>query len=149
MKNLSVKIFAALALLFSSWNAQAQILEPVKWKFGITYLENGEAEITASAKIDAKWHIYALKISNDPNAIGPIPTSLNLVENNAQYTKMGGVTEGKFITHFDPNFDLDLNYFENSATFKQRIKINGTAPFQVNGVLEYMACDESKCYSRR
>ena len=145
MKNLSVKIFAALALLFSAWNTEAQIVDPVKWKFGLIYLENGEAEITATAKIEAKWHVYALKVSEDPNAIGPIPTSLNLTANKSQFTNIGGVTEGKFITHFDPNFDMNLNYFENTASFKQRIKIVSTTPFQLNGVLEYMACDESKC----
>ncbi|MFY8077102.1 MAG: protein-disulfide reductase DsbD family protein [Flavobacteriales bacterium] len=145
MKNLSVKIFAVLAILFLSWNAQAQIVDPVKWKFGVVYLENGEAEITATAKIDPKWHVYALKVSEDPNAIGPIPTTLNLTADNSKYTKVGGVIEGKYITHFDPNFEMNLNYFENTASFKQRVKIISETPFQLNGVVEYMACDETKC----
>jgi hypothetical protein len=102
-------------------------------------------DITATASIESKWHVYALKVSNDPNAIGPIPTELKLTAAST-YTKSGGTKEGlKYITHFDPNFEMDLNYYENKAVFIQRIKRKSPAAFDVAGVLEYMACDESKC----
>ncbi len=138
------RLFASLALVLSGSLAIGQIVDPVQWKFTGKLLSETEAEITASATIEDKWHVYALKVSADPNASGPIPTSLRL-DASARYTPVGKVTEGKYITHHDPNFDMDLNYFEQSATFKQKIKFNGPLPLEVKGVLEYMACDDSKC----
>jgi thiol:disulfide interchange protein len=138
-----------IALVFSTVlgisNSSAQIVDPVQWKFTATNVNDEEVDITATASIEPKWHVYALKVSNDPNAIGPIPTELKLTAAST-YTKSGGTKEGlKYITHFDPNFEMDLNYFENKAVFIQRIKRKSPAAFELAGVLEYMACDESKC----
>jgi hypothetical protein len=136
--------FTLLALCGLAFSSLAQILEPVKWSFSLGPIENNEADVIAKATIDKKWHVYALSVSSDPNAIGPIPTSLTL-KSSASFSLAGKVSEGKFITHFDPNFDMDLNYFENSATFRQRIKIIDTQAFKLKGTLEYMACDDARC----
>ncbi|MDZ4822528.1 MAG: protein-disulfide reductase DsbD family protein [Flavobacteriales bacterium] len=136
--------FAGLTAFFFFHTVSSQIVDPVKWNFTVNMLANNEAQVVATATIEEKWHVYALKVSEDPNAIGPIPTSLKL-EVSSNYQTIGKVSEGKFITHFDPNFDLDLNYFEQSATFTQKIKIKAGKPFKISGEIEYMACDESKC----
>jgi|694.fasta_scaffold07825_7 thiol:disulfide interchange protein len=122
----------------------AQIFEPVKWKFKANVLNDKEAEIIASAVIEEKWHVYALKLSDKADAIGPIPTTIKL--NPAPgYELQGSPQEGKYITHFDANFEMDLNYFENTAQFKQKIKIKTDKPFKVSGVVEYMACNDERC----
>lgn len=123
---------------------QAQIFEPVKWKFSAKVINENEAEIIASATIEAKWHVYALKVSDKPDAIGPIPTSIKL-DKSSNYEVSGSPSEGKYITHFDPNFEMDLNYFEGSATFRQKIKIKNQKEFKVSGVVEYMACNDERC----
>ncbi|MFM9986267.1 MAG: protein-disulfide reductase DsbD domain-containing protein [Flavobacteriales bacterium] len=135
----SVLVFLALATAGFS-----QIYQPVKWKFSVEMLDDKTAEIRAEATIEAKWHVYALVISDKPDVIGPIPTSIKL-DPSKNYTASGKPTEGKFITHFDPNFEIDLNYFENYAVFKQKVKINADKPFKISGQLEYMACNDERC----
>jgi thiol:disulfide interchange protein DsbD len=140
----AMKVLNALLLVMLTLTSVAQIEDPVQWKFTVEPLEDKTAEVVATATIQAKWHVYALKVSDDPNAIGPIPTSLKL-NKSSDYVTKGSVKEGKFITHFDPNFEMDLNYFENKAVFRQKIELKKEGPVEISGVLEYMACDDSKC----
>lgn len=122
----------------------AQILTPVKWKFSVKPISATEAEVVAKATIDKGWHVYALKVSDKEIAIAPIPTSLKL-DKSKDFESTGKVIEGKYIKHYDPQFEADLNYFENEATFRQKIKINSAKTFKVTGELQYMACDEVQC----
>ncbi len=133
-----------LLIVLGVFAAQAQIFEPVKWKFKANVLNDKEAEIAASAVIEEKWHVYALKVSDKADAIGPIPTSLKL-NPGKDFQLSGAPQEGKYITHFDSNFEMELNYFENTARFTQKIKYSGTKPFKVSGVVEYMACNDERC----
>lgn len=134
----------SFALLALSLGLNAQIFQPVKWKFSVKPLENNEYEITASASIDDTWHVYAQVVSDKADAIGPIPTTVKFNPSN-DYTLVGKTKEGKYITHFDPNFEMDLNYFEKSASFKQKIKAKSDKPFTLSGVIEYMACNDERC----
>ena len=141
----TARAWSTLAFLFVfQLAAFAQIFQPVKWKFSIKPLENQEYEITATAAIEDTWHVYALSVSDKPDAIGPIPTTLK-VNPSTSFELVGKTKEGKYITHFDPNFEMDLNYFEKNAVFKQKIKAKTDKPFAVSGVLEYMACNEERC----
>jgi thiol:disulfide interchange protein len=145
MKNLSVKIFAALAILFSSWNAQAQIVDPVKWKTSLVNLPNNEAEIEFQASISPGFHLYSTSPSTDPNVYA-LPTELLLTADKANFELIGKLTEGKYITHFDDMQGGEVNYFENSAVFKQKIKILGTAPFTLKGTIQGQTCNDKACY---
>ena len=72
-----MKALFLFALICSFSTASlAQIFQPVKWKFSVKPLENNEFEISASATIDDTWHVYALSVSDKPDAIGPIPTTV-------------------------------------------------------------------------
>lgn len=142
--SLKSSAFLTIISLFVAFISHAQIVEPVKWTFTANTLSETEAEIVATAKIEAGWHVYALKVSDKPDAIGPIPTSIKL-DASSKYEAVGKASEGKYITHFDPNFEMDLNYFENTATFKQKIKIKSATEFKCSGTLEYMACNDEKC----
>jgi thiol:disulfide interchange protein DsbD len=138
----AVFVFALFSLF--QFVASAQIFQPVKWKFSVKPLENNEYEISASAVIDDTWHVYALSVSDKADAIGPIPTTLKL-NASPDFELVGKTKEGKYITHFDPNFEMDLNYFEKSASFKQKIKAKSDKPFTLSGVVEYMACNDERC----
>lgn len=137
---------ATLSLLFVSilFLASAQILEPVKWR--IEYQSDSETEfrLVATASIDAGWHIYAIQASDNPDAIGPISTSFRFdCANNC--SPKGALKQGKFITHFDPNFEMDLNYFEKKAVFTQTFTRSTSGPFKLRGEVEFMACDDTRC----
>lgn len=137
----SVLVVAILAIQSL---ALGQIFQPVKWKFAVKPLENNEFEISATASIEDTWHVYALSVSDNADAIGPIPTTLKM-GGSKDFDLVGKTKEGKYITHFDTNFEMDLNYFEQSAVFKQKIKAKTNKPFAVSGVMEYMACNDERC----
>lgn len=121
----------------------AQIEDPVEWNISIQETGESTFEINAKCTIEDNWHVYASKISDDPDAMGPIPTSFYFPDSTG-FDIIGGLKEGEYITHFDPNFEMDLNYFENEATFSQEIKITDPNAM-VKGEMNYMACDDSKC----
>lgn len=145
MKNLTVKILCAVALLFSGWNAQAQIIDPVKWKTSVISLPNNEAEIEIKATIDPGFHLYSTQPSTDPNVYA-LPTELILTPDKANYELIGKLTEGKYITHYDEMQGGEVNYFENSAVFKQKIKIVGTSAFTLKGLIQGQTCNDKACY---
>ncbi len=145
MKNLTVKILFAFALLFSGWNAQAQIIDPVKWKTSVISLPNNEAEIEIKATIDPGFHLYSTQPSTDPNVYA-LPTELILTPDKANYELIGKLTEGKYITHYDEMQGGEVNYFENSAVFKQKIKIVGTSAFTLKGLIQGQTCNDKACY---
>jgi thiol:disulfide interchange protein len=124
--------------------SSAQIFDPVTWNFQTKEFEDNVFELIATATIQSGWHIYALTVSDDPNTIGPIPTTFTFSDSK-DCTALGKMREGKFITHFDPNFEMDLNYFENNARFTRRFKRTNALAFQLTGRVEFMACDDERC----
>lgn len=118
----------------------AQILEPVKWTTSVTKISNTEYELVAMATIEKNWHLYSQTVPDD----GPIPTNFTF-EGNGNYLKKGNTTEEKGHTIDDPIFDMKITYFENKASFKQRIKLKEKVPFKVNATVEFMVCDDSRC----
>jgi thiol:disulfide interchange protein len=121
-----------------------QIFEPVHWSFAVQDLGNDEFQLNATASIDPGWHVYAIRASNNPDAIGPVSTTLT-VDKSKHINLLGGPMDGKFITHYDINFDMDLNYFEGQASFSQRFKATGAEPFYLTGSIEFMTCDDVRC----
>ncbi|AXP82180.1 Disulfide bond corrector protein DsbC [Mariniflexile rhizosphaerae] len=118
----------------------AQILEPVKWTTSVTKISNTEYELVAMATIEKNWHLYSQTVPDD----GPIPTNFTF-EGSGNYLKKGNTTEEKGHTIDDPIFDMKITYFENKASFKQRIKLKEKVPFKVNATVEFMVCDDSRC----
>lgn len=145
MKNLSVKILATLAFLISSWSLQAQIVEPVKWKASVTNLPNNEAELELQATISPGFHLYSTSPSTDPNVYA-LPTELLLNADKSNYELVGKLTEGKYVTHYDEMQGGEVNYFENTASFKQKIKLIGTAAFTLKGTIQGQTCNDKACY---
>lgn len=133
------KIILALAFLTIGFT-QAQILEPVKWTTSVTKISSTEYELVATATIDTKWHLYSQNVPAD----GPIPTTF-IFKSNGKYLKKGNTLEDKGHTVNDPVFNMQIKFFENKALFKQRIKLKDKAPFKVEGTVEFMVCDDTRC----
>ncbi len=120
--------------------AFAQIQDPVKFKTELKTISDTEAQIVFTGKIDAGWHVY----STDLPSGGPISATFN-VEKIQGAELVGKLTpQGKEIENFDKVFEMKLRYFENTATFVQKIKITGTT-YMVEGYLEYGACNDENC----
>ncbi|MCF8275006.1 MAG: cytochrome C biogenesis protein [Flavobacteriaceae bacterium] len=131
-------IFIFVFTAFSFTNAQ--ILEPVKWTTSTTKISGTEYELVATASIESKWHLYSQTVPED----GPIATTFTF-ENNGKFLKKGNTIEEKGHMVDDPVFEMQIKFFENKASFKQRIKLKSKAPFKVAATVEFMVCDDSRC----
>jgi thiol:disulfide interchange protein len=125
----------------SSSGDDSGILTPVKWSAESKDLGNGEFEVILTAYIDEHWHIYSQVLDND---MGPLPTTFFFNETEG-VEFIDGVKEGESIREYDPNFMMDLNFFEGQPQFVQKLKITGDAKPLINCSVDFMACDDEKC----
>jgi thiol:disulfide interchange protein len=137
----SIKRLLLLFFTFLVVATSAQIIDPVKWKFSQKQISDTEVELYFEATLEKKWHLYAQKLESD---LGPVPTSF-VFEESAQYERMGEVKEPKPKVEYDPNFEMNLSFFEKQVKFTQRIKIKSETDFKLKGYVEYMVCDDEKC----
>ena len=135
MKRLLALLFALTSLVVS-----AQIFNPVEWEFSQKQLSENEIELRFKANIEDHWHLYSQNIEQD----GPVPTEFTFTTKGG-YELIGGVTEGKPIEEFDPNFDMVLKYFGKEAIFTQKIKVISSKDFKIEGNVYFMVCDEKQC----
>ncbi|MDN3666603.1 protein-disulfide reductase DsbD domain-containing protein [Algibacter miyuki] len=135
-----MKKLILIVAIFALNIVQAQILEPVTWSTSVTKISDSEFDLIATATIDSGWHLYSQTVPED----GPIATSFTY-EGNGKFLKKGNTQEEEGHTVDDPVFQMEITYFEEMATFKQRIKLKTTDAFTVNGTVEFMVCDDSRC----
>ncbi len=139
-RNIVKTIFFGFLFLVLKYTAtEAQILTPVKWSYSLEQKEK-EASLLLKATIEKHWHLYSQDIGDG----GPIPTSFKFTP-SADFELAGKVIEPKAEMFHDPNFDMDLKFFETTVTFRQKIKIKTDKPFLVKGSLEFMVCNDKMC----
>ncbi|GAL64100.1 protein-disulfide reductase DsbD domain-containing protein [Algibacter lectus] len=120
--------------------SQAQILEPVKWETLVNRVSDTEFDLISTATIDAGWHLYAQTVPEG----GPIATSFSFV-GNGKFLKKGNTKEDEGHVVDDPIFGMKIKYFDNKAIFKQRIKVKTKKSFTVEGVVNFMVCNDIRC----
>jgi hypothetical protein len=115
--------------------------KPVKWTFESKKTGDNEYDLIFKAKIEKGYHVYSQNIDEG----GPIPTSFIFTPSDG-YQLINKVEEkSKVIKVHDPNFDMDLRYFSNTAEFLQHVKITGQIK-SITGKLQYMSCNDKKCF---
>jgi len=112
----------------------------VKWKYSYTK-ENGNYLLQFNATIDEGWHLYSQHLEGD----GPIPTTF-IFKESKHSVLVGNVVEPKPHTMLDPNFDMEISYFEGTTVFTQEVKRNSDHPVEVKGTIEFMVCNDHMCY---
>lgn len=141
-KNLGMKKLLVLAtLLFAFQFVNAQVYDPVKWKYSVKYLDDNKAELQVSATIEDHWHVYSIDIPETSPVIGTDIT----MEESSSFALNGPLREPKPIEEYDPNFDETLKWHEHKVTFTQPIKILSEKDFTIKGELMFMVCNESMC----
>lgn len=131
---------SCLLIVVTLLPAIAQIQDPVQFKTELKTISDTEAQIVFTGKIDAGWHVY----STDLPSGGPISATFN-VEKIEGAELVGKLTpQGKEIENFDKVFEMKLRYFENTATFIQKLKITG-ATYRIEGYMEFGACNDENC----
>ncbi len=137
-----MKYILALAVAFFSVTVgMSQIIEPVEWTTSVNDLGDDNFEIVFMAEIDPGWSIYSQHIDEG----GPIPTSFNFENVGDGYELIGKTEEGTPVEKFDKIFEMDMAFFFEHATFKQKIKRTNPSLTTVNVYLEYQTCDDEKC----
>ncbi|WP_294746427.1 cytochrome c biogenesis protein CcdA [uncultured Prevotella sp.] len=136
MKRLYLTMLALLLMVA----AQAQMADPVHFSSELKMLKGNEAEILFKATIDPGWHVY----STDLGDSGPIEATFT-VEKMTGAELVGKLKPvGKEIKKFDAMFGMELRFFENAATFSQKIRF--TQPqYDIDGYLEFGACNDESC----
>ncbi len=127
--------------LTAALNLNAQILNPIHWKFNVNKISQEEFELIFTAKIENGWHLYSQKLPSG----GPIPTKFSFVfPNGIAFT---GRVESKSQpkTELDPNFKIELSYYTDEVIFIQKIKKKKAGKAKVTGQVEYMTCDNHRC----
>ena len=134
------KFYSLLLLIFFVIAAHAQIKEPVKFKTELKTLSETEAEIVFNATVDKGWHVYSTDLGSD----GPVSATFN-VDKKEGVELIGKLTpRGNVVSKYDPMFEMTLRFFEDKASFVQKIKF--TAPtYKIEGYLEYGACNDENC----
>lgn len=121
--------------------AKAQILDPVNWSTTIEKISDTEFDLVIKANIDDSWHLYSQELDEG----GPIATTFTFTESE-DYTLVGTPTEEEGHAAPEPAFDnMMVKYFENSAVFKQRIKIRNIKISEIIGEVGYMVCNDTQC----
>jgi len=117
------------------------VLDPVDWKFESRKITWKEIDLFFKAEIDDKWHLYSQDIPKG----GPIATSFTFTSSE-NYRLSGKTVEVSWpeVKH-DPSFNMDLKMFSKEAIFKQRIVLLTGEDFILEGSIEYMTCDDSRC----
>jgi cytochrome c biogenesis protein CcdA/thioredoxin-related protein len=136
------RILTALLAIFciSTFNLSAQIEDPIKWEINLYETANeGEVEVIYHASLDPCWHIYSQFLGSDD---GPIATAFY---NNANEI-VEGVTECTPLIAYDPNFMMDLKYFDEEVYWSSIISLSDLESADtLKGSLLYMVCDETMC----
>jgi thiol:disulfide interchange protein len=137
MKKFSIVIL----ILLSSISVYSQILTPVTWDSEVKEVDADTITLLMHASIEENWHLYTQNIPDG----GPIPTTFTFDNPNNDFELVGETTESESHTSFDKIFEMDLGYFDISATFTQKIRLLNKDLSTVNVLVDFQSCDDEKC----
>lgn len=134
------RLFAIFLFMTGVFVANAQVVQPVKWSFSQQHVSGQVYSLHFKATIDEGWHLYSDKLPEG----GPIATSFHF-EPNTAFTLDSLVSKTKPIQLFDKTFNMDLEYFSNTAEFVQYITLVSAEPVVAEGYVEFMSCNDETC----
>lgn len=114
----------------------AQVLH-TKWKQSTKKINDCEYDLIFTVTIDKGRHITSIKDEGYPTSIAFKP--------GADYSLVGGLTESKPTTEYDPTLKSNVYVHYNTATFTQRIKLHSANKFKITGTYEYQICTGDVC----
>lgn len=133
------RLYALLLTFLLVCSASAQMVDPVHFSAQMKELANNEAEIIFTAKIDVGWHVYSTDLSG-----GPIPATFNIAKFEGVETVGKLTPKGNELKVFDKLFDMEVRYFEHTASFVQKVKFT-KEKYTIDCYLEFGACNDEMC----
>ncbi|WP_299554153.1 thioredoxin family protein [Seonamhaeicola sp.] len=116
------------------------IFDPVKWQTSVKKVSDTEYDLLIEATIDDGWHLYSQEVPED----GPIATTFTFDNSAAGFTAIGKTLEPEGHTVDDPVFNMKIKFFENVASFTQKIKLTKDIN-EVRGTVDFMVCNDERC----
>tara|TARA_B100001121_G_scaffold213447_1_gene187086 strand:- start:68834 stop:70924 length:2091 start_codon:yes stop_codon:yes gene_type:complete len=150
MRKLIVFVFCLMFPFFST----SQIEDPTTWSFDVEELGDGSYKLLANVKIDKGWHIYSqyknpesfivstsfyFKNIDGINFIDSEPEKVDFVNGFKVF-----FTEDNPIEKFVPIQDEIARYFEDNASFFQKVEVQDGIT-QIDAMYEFMVCDDQQC----
>ena len=133
-------VFIRLLLLFVPSIMSAQIENPVHFRVSQKRVSPTEILLTFHGNIEKGWHVY----SSDIPTGGPTAATLHINTKNGIEVISNLIPQGNIKKNFDQMFNMQVRYFEGTATFLQRLKILNKN-YAATGFLEYGACNDQNC----
>ncbi len=101
------------------------------------------ATLSVDVTLGSDWHIY----STTTPAGGPIPTEVRIEEGD-RFRQVGAVIQPSPIWEYDPNFEIEVEYYGKSVTFALRVETRPGASLgesAIKGSITYMLCNPTSC----
>jgi thiol:disulfide interchange protein DsbD len=135
-KNTWISIF--LSLLSFITLAQESTVE---WFASVEKQEASEYTLILKAQLKSGWHLYSQHLPEG----GPLPTVFSYENKEQQYQLIGATEESETHTSYEAIFNMETSYFENVATFKQKIKVISEELSQISILVSYQTCNDEAC----
>ncbi|MEL0650739.1 cytochrome c biogenesis protein CcdA [Algibacter sp. TI.3.09] len=129
-----------LSVLIFSLAGYSQVLDPVKWTTSVEKISDTEYHLISTAIVDQGWHLYSQNVPEN----GPIPTTFVYDDSEGGFKIIGNTEEEEGHVVDDPVFGMEIKFFENKATFKQKVEVEA-GESSISGFVEFMVCDDSRC----
>lgn len=135
------RIIPLLVLLLSVGQLSAQLVEPAKWDIRFELLNDSEAQIVASMKIERGWHVYSHEVNPE---VGPYPLQIAWGEMSGIEPVGSLESDTRPHTEYDSMFGANLSWWTGSATVRQKLKVLADS-YSVKGNIIYSACNDENC----
>ena len=140
MKDLKLVLSTLFLFIITIFNAQ--IKNPVKFKFAVNPVGKDEYEAVLTGTIEDKWHIYSQDLPPDSG----IPTEFKITSKQG-IQLIGKVQEiGKKHDEFSEAFGAQIVYYSNKVVFKQKFKPkDASKPATITAEIMYQTCNDRVC----
>jgi thiol:disulfide interchange protein DsbD len=142
---------AGFLFLLAAWispGSGQEIENPVIWSLKVNpprkiFKPGDRFTGVLTAQIQDGWHVY----STTQGPGGPQATRISLPEGQA-FRLAGKIVVPKFLTGLDPNFNMEVEYYAESATFQLPVTVIAHAPpgrHTLRVEAFFQTCDERQC----
>lgn len=133
------RIVLLIALFIIFWGANAQILDPVKWKTSVEKKSDTEFVLVFDATITPEWHMFSQFTPEGAS----LPTVFQFKNAKGNYDLVGKTKESPYKKVYSDVFEVDEYLFENKAQFSQTIKLTNPKATSAKVYVEYQVCKEA------
>ncbi|MFB9079419.1 cytochrome c biogenesis protein CcdA [Flavobacterium procerum] len=138
-RNKGIKFLLSLLIFFFAFaDANAQMIEPVKWTSKIEKKSENKAVLIFDAVIEKDWHMYS---QFTPDG-GPLALEISFKNQKGNYELVGKAKESKTKTAFNDVFGVNETFFEGKAHIEQEITIINPNLKTVEAEFDYQVCKE-------